>query len=654
MVNFRRVLCCLLMLSFLLHPIINTKLASASPIKLDATDVEEFFDTIINAQIEEINIPNLTVSVVSHGEVIFAKGYGYADYEAMTPVDPEKTLFRIGSTSKLLTWTAIMQLVEQGKVDLDTDINEYLDFEIPNTLEYKGWNSQVAPITIRHLMSHTPGFEDYMTDVFSISEDSLIPLSQYVREQRPMIVFAPGEVTAYSNYGTNLAGYIVEVVSGIPFAQYIEENIYQQLGMENSTFHQPLPNRLADQMSIPYRYVDGEFLKAKFEFFSEPAGSMSSSALDMAKFMLAYLQGGNYKGEKILKEETVQRMFSEQESQHPRLKGIAHGFMTANMNGKEIFQHAGGTMLYGTLLSLIPEEEVGFFISHSGGNHFVNGDIFAAFIDRYFSSEKVAPSAPEPTVNMEQRSKQFVGEYYQNRRSFTTVDAFLSLMMGIIRVSVDDEGYLLANHLGVTNRFVEVEPGVYYNLSEERSDDYWGDFSTIAFGTDSHGRTMLMTDGPMSYSKAAWYESSGFTFLMLISSLLFIIGSLLYWGIKAFVHKKRGTIVLEVSEGSRWASRLATFQGVLTFIFLVNFLGNGQTDPVYGLPKSAFIEPSSFSVILDIIVSYGIVLVAGTVLVFSVIAWVKGYWKLAGKLHYTMFAMFSAALSWIFYYWNVF
>lgn len=652
MERFRKFVCCLLMVSFLLHPTMNMKFVSASAIKLDSTDVEEFLDAIIGAKMEEINIPNLTVSVVSRGEVIFAKGYGYADYEAKTPVDPEKTLFRIGSTSKLFTWTAVMQLVEQGKLDLNTDINEYLDFEIPNKLEYKRWNSQVEPITIRHLMSHTPGFEDYMTDVFSISEDSLIPLSQYVRDQRPNIVFAPGEVTAYSNYGTNLAGYIVEVVSGVPFAQYIEENIYKQLGMSNSSFRQPLPNRLAEQISIPYRYVNGEFLEAKFEYFSEPAGSMSSSALDMAKFMLAYLQDGHYKGERILKEETVQRMFSEQDRQHPRLKGIAHGFMTANMNGKDIFQHAGGTMLYATLLSIVPEEEIGFFISHSGGNHFVNGEIFEAFMDRYFSSEEVAASVPEPTVNMEQRSKQFVGEYYQNRRSFTTVDALLSLMMGVIRVSVDDEGYLLANHLGVTNRFVEVEPGVYYNFSEERSNDYWGDFRTIVFGTDSHGRTMLMTDGPMSYSKAAWYETSGFTFLMLISSLLFIIGSLLYWTIRALVRKIRGKNVLEVSKGSRWASRLAIFQGFLTFIFLVSFLGNGQPDPVYGLPKSAFTEPSSFSIFLDIIVSYGIVLLAGLVIAFSFIAWVKGYWKLAGRIHYSLFAMFSVALSWIFYFWN--
>ncbi|WP_084787807.1 serine hydrolase domain-containing protein [Anaerobacillus alkalidiazotrophicus] len=404
--RLRRVLCTFLIVSFLLHPSMNFALAST--IKLDAADVEEFLDIVIGERRDEFNIPNVTVSVVSGGEIIFAKGYGYADYENNNLVDPEKTLFRIGSTSKLFTWTAVMQLVEAGKLDLDTDINEYLDFELPDTIEYKRGKSIAEPITIKHLMSHSPGFEDYMTNVFSLYEDSLIPLAQYVREKRPTRVFVPGEVTAYSNYGTALAGYIVEVVSGVPFAQYVEENIYQPLGMEFSTFRQPLPSELADHMSKSYRSVNGEFVEAKFEFVPEPAGSMSSSAIDMAKFMLAYLQKGQYEGVSILKEDTVQKMFTEQFSQHPRLDGMAYGFIKATFNGRDIFHHPGGMMLYDTSFYLIPDEEVGFFISHSGGNYLVNLEIFQEFMNRYFPSEAEEIVAPVPTANMDQRSSEYV------------------------------------------------------------------------------------------------------------------------------------------------------------------------------------------------------------------------------------------------------
>lgn len=332
--------------------------AIATP--LEDQELETFMDRVIQQQMEEYNIPNLTVSVVQGDQLLFAKGFGYADHEAKTPVDPAKTLFRIGSTSKLFTWTAVMQLVKQGKLDLDTDVNEYLDFQIPNHLERRGIRETVAPITIRHLMSHTPGFEDYMTKVFNLEEGKALPLSQYIRESRPVRVFAPGEVTAYSNYGTTLAGYIVELVSGMPYAQYVEENIYRPLGMTNSTFRQPVPENLAEQLSKPYRYVNGQFVEAKFEYVSEPAGSMSSSAADMARFMMAYLQGGQLKGESILQEETVERMFAEQFTLHPSLDGTAHGFIKATYNDLDVFQHPGGTMLYDTGLYLIPDQSLGF------------------------------------------------------------------------------------------------------------------------------------------------------------------------------------------------------------------------------------------------------------------------------------------------------
>ncbi|MCW3490700.1 serine hydrolase domain-containing protein [Dethiobacter alkaliphilus] len=651
--KLKRMLCYALIMSILLLPSVNAKAASATVVGLDAAEVEAFLDTIIGQQMDEFNIPNLTVSVVYDGEILLAKGYGYADYEAERPVDPEKSLFRIGSTAKLFTWTAIMQLVEQGKLDLDTDVNQYLDFEIPNVIEYKQGGAEAEPITIRHLMSHTPGFEDYMMEVFSLSEDSLIPLEQYVREQRPARVFAPGEVSAYSNYGVSLAGYIVEVVSGVPFAQYVEENIYQPLGMEYSTFRQPIPENLADNMSKPYRYVDGEFVEAKFEFLSEPAGSMSSSAEDMAKFMLAYLQGGQLDETSILKEETVHNMFAEQYTHHPRLDGMAHGFIKATFNDRETFHHPGGTLLYDTGLFLVPEEDVGFFISQSGGNFLVNMEIFQGFMDRYFPSEKVA--APEPAEGMETRSLEFVGEYYQNRRSFTTMDALLSLMIGVVQVEADDEGYLLVSHLGETSRFVEIEPGVYQNLRQGRSNDHGGAFSAIVFATDSLGKTMLMTDGPMSYSRASWYETSGLTFLMLLSSALFIIGSLFYWGIKALVVKirKKNVQGVELQNGSIWAKRIAIFQGLLTLIFVGGFLAGSEPDPVYGLPAAAYTPPSTLTSLIDLIVPYAIVLVTLAVLTFAVIAWIKGNWKLAGRIHYTFFALFSAALSWIFYFWNV-
>lgn len=649
MSNLRKVLSICLVLSFIVFPI-NLKQASALTPELNTADLEAFLDRVIGAQMDELNIPNLTVSVVAEGEVILSKGYGYADMEKKTPVDADRHMFRIGSTSKLFTWTAIMQLVEQGKLDLDTDVNEYLDFAIPSMLEY-GSKKEVGPITIRNLMNHTPGFEDYMTDVFNLVEEDMITLEEYVKSRRPARVFPPGEVTAYSNYGTSLAGYIVEVVSGIPFEQYIEENIYVQLGMEHSTFRQPLPAHLAPHMSKPYRYVNGDFAEAKFELFSAPAGSMTSSATDMTRFMLAYLNGGQLNGKRILEETTVERMFKGESRQHPSINGMTHGFIKETYNDREIFHHPGGTMLYITGMYLLPEEEVGFFISHSGGNFLVNTEIFYEFMDRYFPA-KNDTFIPQPTEGMKERSMQFVGEYHQNRKSFTTLDKLLSLMIGVIRVDMDEEGYLLVNHLMETSRFVEVEPGVYQNTTENSIHEYSGEFKTIAFGTDSMGRTMLMASGPMSYSRAPWYESSIFTFAMLGLSILFIIGSLIYWGAKALVVRFRNKQVPIVSNSVKWAKRVVFVNGILTLIIIMSLLSGGGPDPVYGLPPSAYTPPSTLDTFLDL-VPYGFVLITLPLLVFTFKAWKNGYWKAASCVHYSIFALASVILSWIFYNWNV-
>lgn len=198
-----------------------------------------------------------------------------------------------------------MQLVEQGKLDLETDVNTYLDFTLPG--EIMGAAGKAAPpITLTHLMAHTAGFEDVGAGLFQLSEDQMIPLTEYVRTHLPTRVFPPGELAAYSNYGTALAAYIVELVSGQPFADYVEHHIFEPLGMKRSTFRQPIPEHLADNVAFGYRYIDGEAVAAEFLYVLEAPGSLSTTASDMARFMLAHLHGGELGGERIMQEERRQ------------------------------------------------------------------------------------------------------------------------------------------------------------------------------------------------------------------------------------------------------------------------------------------------------------------------------------------------------------
>src|SRR5438132_3132782 len=225
-------------------PAVQSQPNPAPPPELTTADFETFLDALIPSQLQNRNIAGAVVSVVKDGNVLFQKGYGYADVEAKRPVLPDQTLFRPGSISKLFTATAVMQLVEQGKLDLDRDVNEYLDFAIPKIYP--------EPITLRRLLTHTAGFEETLKDLFVAHESDLKPLRTYLVNQMPARIFQPGKIPSYSNYGFTLAGYIVERVSGEKFERYIENHILKPLPMTNSTFDQPLPPQLASQMSRGY------------------------------------------------------------------------------------------------------------------------------------------------------------------------------------------------------------------------------------------------------------------------------------------------------------------------------------------------------------------------------------------------------------------
>src|SRR5438270_10345316 len=214
------------------------------PPALTRADFETFLDALIPSQLQNRNIAGAVVSVVKDGQILFQKGYGYADVEAKKPVLPEQTLFRPGSISKLFTATAVLQLVEQGKLDLDRDVNEYIDFAIPKTYP--------EPITLRRLLTHTAGFEEVLKNLFVPMQQQMRPLHDYLVVALPARIFPPGKIAAYSNYGLTLAGYIVERVSGEKFESYIDNHILKPLKMQSSTFAQPLPTPLEPQMLQGY------------------------------------------------------------------------------------------------------------------------------------------------------------------------------------------------------------------------------------------------------------------------------------------------------------------------------------------------------------------------------------------------------------------
>src|SRR5215467_8579178 len=382
--------------------------ASKQAQQMTASDVSAFLDGIVPSQLQREDIAGAVVVIVKDGSILFAKGYGFADVKARVPVSPASTLFRPGSISKTFTWTAVMQLVEQGKIKLDADINDYLDFQIPHSFG--------RPVTMRNLMTHTPGFEEVIKDLMVDRVDELPPLHAFVLAHQPKQIFVPGTVPAYSNYGADLAGYIVERVSGIPFEEYVQKNIFRPLGISHATFMEPLPDRLKPMMSNGYELASED--PKPFELAPPnpaPDGSLSITGADMARFMIAHLQNGRYGDAQILQPQTAELMHARQFSMDSAVNGMALGFYEENRNGLRIIGHGGDLQYFHSDMHLIPSEGLGFFVSYNSlgkAELDVRTTLWPAFLDRYFPYQ-------EPTTKLVADVDAVAGKYLASRRAQT-------------------------------------------------------------------------------------------------------------------------------------------------------------------------------------------------------------------------------------------
>ena len=377
---------------------------------LERADLEPWLDGFMPYAIERGDVAGAVVAVVKNGELLFAKGYGFADVKKGRRVDAERTMFRPGSISKLFTWTAVMQLVEQGKLDFDKDVNEYLDFKIPARSD--------GPITLRNIMTHTPGFEEQIKSLIISDVKQLVPLKVYAERATPVRIFKSGTTPAYSNYATALAGYIVERVSGMPFDEYIDTHLFKPLEMSHATFRQPLPKTFEADMSNGYAL--GSQPPKPYEIvIAAPAGSLAASGVDMAHFMIAHLEGGEYHGARILSAETLKTMHETPTDMIPPLNRMMLGFYEQNYNGHRIISHGGDTGYMHSYLHLLLDDHVGLFVSlnsqgREGAAGAIRSALFDDFLDRYFPGAPDTRSIDAKTAA--EHAKLMAGYYESSRR----------------------------------------------------------------------------------------------------------------------------------------------------------------------------------------------------------------------------------------------
>lgn len=326
------------------------------PVTIDRAELESFADQFFPAEMERLHIPGVSFVLVQDGKIVLSKGYGAASLEEGLPILADSTVMRIGSVSKSFVATAVMQLVEQGKLDLHADVNQYLTaFQLEDTFR--------QPVTLSHLLTHTAGFED-PPDETTIDPAQVPPLGAYLAEAMPPRTDPPGETFLYSNHGYALAAYVVQEVSGLPFDEYVTRHILEPLGMMHSGYllQPPVPENLA----IGYFYRDGTQVPQPVDYDGTyPGGSLVSTATDMAKFMVAHLNEGCYEGTCILQASTIAEMHRRQADTPYDRQAAAYGFVEATQHGQRLVGHSGAIRGFGNSLNLLPDHDLGYFISFS-------------------------------------------------------------------------------------------------------------------------------------------------------------------------------------------------------------------------------------------------------------------------------------------------
>lgn len=603
--------------------------------------LEAFVDGIVESYMKHDEIQGVMLSVVKDGEIVMLKGYGRAGIDPPREVDPSSTLFRVGSISKTFIWTSIMQLVEEGRLSLDDPVNDFL----PDRLKVRDQGFS-EPIRIWHLMTHTPGFEDTaLGHLFQEDPDKILSLEDYLATYVPNRVRPPGDIITYSNYGAALAGYIVSRLSGVDFETYVEDHIYKPLGMSHSTFREPhgrgpdsgLPTPMSDELekdvSPGFAKKSGAWQEQKYEFITSigPAGAMSSTAADMARYMMAHLNGGALGDARILEPETENRMRQMLFANADGMNGFRHGFMYYTLPGRVMnFGHGGATIYFMSNMVMVPEYDLGVFVStNTGSGRTLAVALPQMIVDRYFSHMAEAPKPPE---DFKERGKKFVGKYMGTRHNYSGLEKLFAVL-SIADVSLDDEGYLIYDD----QRWVEIAPDLFRSVE---SDDIIG-FREDADGTATE---LFPAFGTTAAERIGFFAGPQWLLLSAVLTIIAVIGSLS----GAWLRRKRQ---IEQSDYEGYADRTMTILAALWVVFFIALgvalagaagLGN---DLLFNFPTPSVV----FTLTIVLLCTLGTLAAVASL----VPVWRDGHWPIWRRIRHTLAALIYVAFVLTLNNWNL-
>lgn len=522
-------------------------LPSAQTAPTDPTELADWLDPLIESKMQEAHIPGAVFLLVENGKIAYAKGYGLADLAQQMPVDVETSLWRVMSLSKPVTAVAVMQLVEQGKLDLHADVNTYLrSYQLPAAFG--------LPITADQLLTHSAGLDWDLDDIGTeaAAPAGLVGNAQFLNDHPPARVFPPGQQYLYSNAAFNIAGQLVEDVSGIHFAEYIERYIFQPLGMTRSSFVQPPPQA---EGLVTAHVFDGESHQSvPLPLWQDPPSrSLTATAPDMARFMQALLGDGS----PILQAGSLETLLDTHFTYRDGTAGIAYGWHDVKWPGVDAVSKDGSAAGALSRILLLPDQDTGFFVAYNLDDGFgLAIAVMQEFLERSFPFE---PQLPTPAPGAAERGRALAGFYRLTTYSHHTVAKLLRLPWpDYPRVSAQADGRLLvqfAPEAESTHELIEIAP-LHYRTEDGKLD--------YVFWQNAQDRPAGFAVGDYVTERVAWYDTGRAHMLMLIGFVAVFLAS----AVAGLVVSLRRSSAGPLARRSLW---LLTATAALNFVFLVAF-----------------------------------------------------------------------------------
>lgn len=608
--------------------------------RLDSEAVRDFTDARLPELMEEQGIPGATVSVVQGGEQLLATGYGRPSLESDTPVDAEATAFHTGSVGKSFTAAAALQLVADGAIDLHTDVNDYLPetAHVPDT--YPG-----DPVTLHHLLAHTAGFEEHREGSVAEDPDDALPLAEYVPWAMPERVYPPGRYDAYSNFGFTLVGYLVEEVSGQPFAEYVDEHVFTPLGMDSTSF-QIQQADLPDDQGVTTNYMlgpEGERFEGEPVTANEtPGGFAYSTGPDMARFMTALLDEGRLDGEQALAPGTA-AMLDRQAEMHPDVAAMGYGTYDRYTSDPRVVGAFGNLMGANAEYALVPEQDLGIFVAVNSDADAGMGDAaWTRFVDEFlaeFADVERGVDATERIDMSQEELARYDGGYHAGRVSFSETSSLMAILGSYRPARAEDGALRMSCSSAMEDQlWYPVGDGLFHSADgEEWAGFIEADGAVVGFVCDQV---------PMHpYVRAEGWQTP-FPYLAAAALAVALILSMLAWPIAALVRRLRGRSRPEVARGARNARRLAAVTGLATGAALVG------TVVLLTSPEMAQMAFTGEARIAGIPLAVVVPFTVGVV-VATVFSWIRRWWGMAARIHYSLIAAAFVVVLWVAHHFNL-